>query len=235
MALELYYSSGSDVLDSYTGEPRKSIGGYQTSTKVPDNTLKALFGTVSQKMIFDGRTDYRMVYLKTTINITALDLYVDRPDVSPELNPADLTPNDGDQYIIPEGATGVWEGRDGRLATYVAATGLWTITFAPFAKYEFAFVSPTDKVDDPLTGKFVNKTENVFQPPSGLAFVSLDGVGNKDTIGSGTYSANDVIGVWIKRTITSTTFTVDDLVLNEGGIVLNEQVTLKFSYDDGTP
>ena len=61
--ISLYYSSGSQVEQTYSGQPRKSVGGIITSIKVPQN-INALFGKISLKMLNEGSEDYRMVFLK---------------------------------------------------------------------------------------------------------------------------------------------------------------------------
>ena len=61
--LKIYYSSGSKVATEFDGQPRKSVGGIITPTKVPQN-LNALFGKVSLKALSQGSEDYRMVFLK---------------------------------------------------------------------------------------------------------------------------------------------------------------------------
>ena len=233
MALELYYSSGSDVFDDYTGEPRKSIGGYLTDVQAPSDTLKALFGTVSIRMLTEGVTDYRMLYLKSTKDITALDVHTDVPLVASVVNPVDLAPAPslGDAWIVPEDGEGDWIGKDGKKATYNGAS--WDFDFAPFTQWAYAFVEPTDLVDDPITGKHVRRTENVFQPPSGLTFTSADAEANKIAIGDGTLAAGGVLGMWIKRTTVATVFEKEDLVKDGGGVKVEESITLKFSFDDG--
>lgn len=61
--LKIYYSSGSKVETAFDGQPRKSIGGIITSTKVPQN-LNALFGKISLKALSQGSEEYRLVFLK---------------------------------------------------------------------------------------------------------------------------------------------------------------------------
>lgn len=61
--LQLYYAGGNKVDSDYSGQPRKSLGGIITDTKVPQN-LNALFGKVSLQMLNQGSEDYRMIFLR---------------------------------------------------------------------------------------------------------------------------------------------------------------------------
>ena len=77
--LKIYYSSGNNYTNEYSGEIQKSIGGIITNTEVPDG-LRNLFGTVSLRMVSQGISDYRAVYLRNggvaPDDISNLRLYV---------------------------------------------------------------------------------------------------------------------------------------------------------------
>lgn len=233
MALELYYSSGDENSNAYSGQPKKSIGGFLTDVKVPSDTLRALFGVVSLKSLSEGKSEYRMVFVKNANaeNLTLWKVWVELPTETATLNPDDLAPapSDGDEYIVPEGGQGAWSGQDGKKATYVDATSGWTFSFANFCKYEFGFVSVADTTE----GKFVRRIENVFQAPSGIVFTSADGVDNKLLIGDGTFKSGEYLGIWVKRVVQKRTFTGDDLTCDEGAIKVDESITIKFEYENG--
>lgn len=234
-SLKILYSSGSKVTAEYAGITRRSIGGIITDVEVP-STLKNLFGTVSLRMLSNGVKDYRCVFLKNshaTNNITTLRLYADVPLVAAVTNPTALAPAPvlGDKWVVPTGGAGAWSGKAGKLATY-NGTG-WTFSFAPFASYRFGFVAPIDITlgDDLYEESYVRTTENIFNAPAGISFVSVDGVANITTIGSGALNSGKKLGMWIERTINKYIPSETDLTVNEGGIKLDESIPVKFLYD----
>lgn len=243
--LKLYYSSGTSTTNEFSGEPKKSIGGIITATQIP-NTFRNLFGNISLKMLTDGVEDYRCIYLKNTSSsddISNLRFYVDTPIVAAVTDPADLAPAPtlGDEYIVPANAEGAWfkaqEGNatvniyEGKLATYNGSG--WDFSFAPFAEYEFGFVAPIDIElnEETLTESYVGQTENVFQSPSGVSFVSANGQANEVTVGTGDLLATKQVAMWIKRKTKAFPILSDDLVIDEGGIVEDESIVIKLSYD----
>ena len=217
--LKIYYSSGNNYTNEYSGEIQKSIGGIITNTEVPDG-LRNLFGTVSLRMVSQGISDYRAVYLRNggvaPDDISNLRLYVNVPILAPTTDPSTLTPNVGDMYIVPPNSIGAWLGEDGKKAVWDGAE--WTFSFAPFATYEFGFQTPVDiDIDiNPIliTEGYVVPLENVFQAPRGVTFVSANTVANEITIGTGDLIVGQNLCMWIKRTIFEYPLNTDDLVID---------------------
>jgi len=244
--LKLYYSSGSALTNEFGKDPSESIGGIITSVEVVGG-LNNLFRSISQKAISEGSTEYRIIFLKNigADTLTTLEFYKKVPATTVEIDPSAIGGlSDGDEYIVTEGATGDWDGQDGKKATYVLATTSWTFDFASFATFEFGFISPVDiELDDvTLTASYVDPLETVFEPPFGVTFVEADDVdgSTKVGIGDGSYVADEILAMVIKRSVTATTFDndlftcPDDDEFAPNTTIQDEQIeTIIFSYDDG--
>jgi hypothetical protein len=234
--LKIYYSSGNNYTNEYSGETQKSIGGIITNTEVP-NGLRNLFGTISLRMVAQGVSDYRAVYLRNTgiapDDITLLRWYVDVPILAPTNDPSTLTPNVGDMYIVPPDSIGLWLGEDGKKAVWGGVE--WTFSFSPFATYEFGFQTPVDiDIDiNPIliTEGFVPTLENPFQAPRGVSFISANTLANETTIGTGGLIVGQNLVMWIKRTVFEYPLNTDDLVIDKGSLFLEEDIPIIFNYD----
>ncbi len=235
--LQIFYSSGSKITNAFSGEVRKSIGGVLTATQ-PGDVLRNLFGTISLKALSDGSTEYRMVFLRNvgvgSDDISNLKLFADVPIVAPVVDPDNLipAPSTGDKWIVPTGGLGLWLDKDGKQATFNGTD--WDFDFAPFGNYRFGFVTPADITlpdDTIITQGFVDLIENVFEAPAGITFGSASSQPNEITIGTGVLNVGDNLGMWIERKVNPFIFVKEDLVLDQGGIVREEIIPLKFTYD----
>lgn len=63
--MRLYYT-GADVLDTPQTSAEKSLGGFRSSTMVPNGGLNVLFSDISYKMLGDKPTEVRALVLKNT-------------------------------------------------------------------------------------------------------------------------------------------------------------------------
>ena len=232
--LKLFYTSGSDVQEAYPGETRKSIGGRVTSVSV-SGEKNSIFGIVSLRMLSSATEEYRCLVLKniSTSAIENLKFYFDVPILAAETDPDDLAPapGEGDQWIVPPDGEGKWKDKDGKLATFTS--GAWVFTFANFNKFALGFVELANvTVGETVFEKsHVTRTENVYEPPPGVEFTEADGLAAIVDVGDGALAAGKSIGVWIKRKTLTFSFVNDDLVANKGGIIVEETIPWKFSYD----
>jgi len=176
------------------------------------------------------------------IDVSNLRFYVDVPILAPTNDPSTLTPVIGDKYIVPDNAIGAWLVPDTDDATINTVAGKqaewdgtkWIFSFAPFGKYQFGFIQPTDIQIDAKTllkESFIPTIENVFESPAGITFISADTQANETTIGTGTLLAGSAIGMWIKRDVKAFAINRYDLLLDEGGITVDEIVPIMFTYD----
>lgn len=236
-SLKLYYSTGNRSTRNFDGQPRKSIGGIRTAQQLPLGGVSQLFGTVSARMLSEGITDYRGFYISNTHGsdpITDLTVYADVPLVAGSTTPPPA-PVLNEKYIVPTSATGLWTGKDGKQATWNGSE--WVFTFAPFASFEFGFETPSaitiveNSTNLTITEGYVNQLENIFEPPIGIDFYSANGFANRILIGDGTVVAGDWLYVWIKRSVAKVTINTNDLVVDEGGIVDQDDIPLVFDYN----
>ena len=229
--LKIYYTSGTKTTDVYSKEPRKSTGGYKTASEVAGN-LKSLFGSVSAKMLSEGSTDYRCVFIKNESGgaMSLLKFYFDVNLEAASPDPSVLTPINGEKWIVPTGGIGLWANQDGRLATYVTASLTWTFSFAEFSTFSLGFETGTS-VTIPTAGTQVETIDDVYTPPSGITFTEADGSVAAITIGDGTLASNGLLAVWIKRETSAFSFTNDELILDAGAIEEQDDIPMVFAYD----
>jgi hypothetical protein len=232
--LKLYYSTGNENTREFDGQPKKSIGGIRTTQQLPSGGLSSLFGTVSARMLSEGITDYRGFYINSAAALTLLSVYADVPVVHSSTTPPS-TPTLGDKYIVPTAAVDAWLGKDGKQATWSGTA--WVFTFAPFAQFAFGFQTPTniDIIESSaivtMTDGYVSQLETIFNFPIGVDFFTADGLANKIAIGDGVFNSNEWLYVWIRRSVNKTIIDLDDLTVNEGGIVAQDDVPIVFTYD----
>lgn len=242
--IKFFYTSGCDISNTFESA-NKSLGGLVTSTEVASG-LNQVFNTVSMNMLAYGSIEYRCLFFqnKGGTAITNLNIFTDIPLLSPQLDPANLVGlNDGDKFIVPVGATGLWNPdsedlsrkikREGYVATYVASSNTWTFEFGDFASYEFGFAAPIDVTIDEVEylKAFVSSTSSIYSSPAGISFVSADNIDNKKVIGDGTLANDAKIAIWIKRTVKPRIILPEDIVLNEGTLELIEKVKIDLNYD----
>lgn len=236
-SLRLYYSSGSASSRAFTGEARKSIGGIVTDVPLPNGGLNNLFGDVSLRMLSEKIIDYRGVFIQNTHvsqTITLLNVYANVPLLAGTLDPSTLSPSVGDKYVVPVGAIGAWLGKDGKKATWNGSA--WVFTYAPFTEWQFGFsaagntVIPEGDDDVTITNGSVRPLENIFEAPLGIDFYTADGAGDALQIGSGTLNAGQRVFMWMRRAVVKD-INEDDLVLDGGTIITQEDIPIVFNYN----
>lgn len=73
MSLKLYYT-GAIKFDQSQTEPIKSLGGFISSTEVPNGLLGNLFGDLSRFTVMQGKAEIRVFAIKNTAVVTKANL-----------------------------------------------------------------------------------------------------------------------------------------------------------------
>lgn len=112
--MKLYYSTIEET-DAEQKQPRFSLGGFISSTVVPNNSIENLFGDITPYTIRNNRDEYIAVMLKNTTGSTAtgVTIWFEYPTIQRyKLLIAAVTPNANgeiehidNQYSQPYNAT----------------------------------------------------------------------------------------------------------------------------------
>lgn len=231
--IRFYYTTGVIYSQRYSGQPSDSIGGLVTNVPI-GNGLNNLFGIVSKHSLTNGVEDYRCIFMQnlTGSDLTDLSFHMDVAILASDPDPAVAAPapSPGDKFIVPENGVGAWKDKDGQEANWDGAK--WIFDIADFEKFEFAFLVPQDfELNDTLLTKaFVTQNLTPFIPPA-VTFASANGSANATTIGTGDFSENDWLAVWIKRTIKKEEIPKDFLTKDAGPYKREKPIDLVFTYD----
>lgn len=236
-SLKLHYSTGNKSTREFDGQTRKSIGGIRTTQQLPLGGVHALFGAVSARMLSEGIADYRGFFIHNshgTDPIDTLSIYADVPTLYGSTTPP-AAPVLNDKWIVPTSATGLWIGKDGKKATWNGSA--WVFTFAPFANFTFGFETPStvsvieSSTTVTITEGYVKHLENIFEPPIGVDLYDASSEANKILIGDGNLTADTWLYVWVKRSVIKTVIDTDDLTVDEGGIVEQDDIPFVLEYN----
>lgn len=147
----LYYS-GAQTPNTPQPDYEKSLGGFVSSSPVPNGGINSIFSNISQLTLEEGAVETRAIFLKNTTGV-ALNL-------------------------------NLW-------LEYLADTGM---------KFEVAFVEPNEQggMEAIITSKHIPYNAAFLEP------VATDPV--ELALG-----IDELLGIWIKRTVTSRSFTPDEL------------------------
>ena len=214
----------------------KNIGGEMTGNKVSGNIFKNLFGTISSKMFQEGKEEYRCVFIHNnslTKEIKNVSLYTktlfkhlsDNIGFDP-INLYQSPPVIGDRYIVPIGATGLWQNMDGFIAEFNGID--WSFSFQPLFKFEYAIEEVSNNA------QLIN---DIYEQPNNLDFVNYDSEDETGLIlNIGNIDANSQIALWIKRIVEPKVFRKLDFdvakIPMQKPFSLNQKVDLIFNFDE---
>lgn len=76
--------TGANVPDAIQIDSEKSLGGFVSSTQIPNNRLANLFGGISKSVILKQKTEIKMIALKNTTGavVTGVNIYTNNKNKS---------------------------------------------------------------------------------------------------------------------------------------------------------
>ncbi len=82
-----WYYSGAKTLDSEQRSPEKSLGGYRSSTVIPNGRINSMFDEFSSLMLIEGKPETKAFFIKNdfTESVKDIIIYATYPE-NPEIN-----------------------------------------------------------------------------------------------------------------------------------------------------
>lgn len=217
-----FFYTGAEFFNSVQTNIDKSLGGYLSSSLVPSQSMNNLFSDVSKTAKEQGIIETRAIVLKNTTGSTktAVNLYHNYPkggsnytipptvtikgDGSGALVTANISGGKITSFTIVSGGSGYTyakvilnngDGVGGNGIATITSTSISSVAVGSDAlvKLEWAAVSL-------VGGQKMEKISNFHSTPYVGTFNEPDGISNQILL-SNSFIANDVIGLWIRRTI----------------------------------
>lgn len=218
-----FFYTGAEFFNAVQNNIDKSLGGYMSSSLVPSRSFNNLFSDISKTDKEQGTIETKAIVLKNTTGLTVSSLYLYQnyptggsnytipPNVTIQgdgtgaIATATISGGKIVSFNVVDGGTGytfakvILSGGDG-----VGGNGISNISIGiinsidvgsdALVKLEWAAVT--------LVGQQkMEKISNFRSTPYVGTFNEPNGISNKILL-SNSFAANDVIGLWLRRTVT---------------------------------